>query len=166
MRTIAIALSSGLFAAAATLALAGTDARPLQPAGTLTCITNPHVGLVFGTTRAASCLLVSEGGDLRQDLAALLPGAGRDRDVTGSETLSWRVLTPDGSLRAGQIDGVFAGGMSASAVPAFQAEGRAVRLEPLPSAGAEDLNFSGPAPRLLLGTPEGRIGEVTAAGRL
>ncbi|MBY0299230.1 MAG: DUF992 domain-containing protein [Methylobacterium sp.] len=164
MRTITIALSSGLLAAAATLALAGTEARPLRPAGTLTCITNPHVGLVFGTTRAASCLLVSEGGDLRQDLGALLPGAGRDRDVTRSETLSWRVLTADGSLRAGQVDGVFAGEASAT-VPVFQAEGRPVRLEPLPSAAAEDLNFSGPAPRLLLATPERTIGEVTAAGR-
>lgn len=154
MRSIAIALSFGALATAATYAAARTGTAPAMQAGTLTCVTNPNVGLVFGTTRAAACTFVSDSGE-RREYGALFPRAGRDRDVTRSETLSWRVMTSDGSLRSSQLDGPFAAAPAAT-VPAFQAAARAVRLEPVRQEGEPGLNFADPAPRLLLGAVEGQ----------
>jgi hypothetical protein len=91
----------------------------------------------------------------RQVYGALFPRAGRDRDVTRSETLSWRVMTSDGSLRPAQLDGPFAGAPAAT-VPAFQAAARAVRLDPVRQEGDPGLNFADATPRLLLGAVAGQ----------
>ncbi|ACL56693.1 DUF992 domain-containing protein [Methylobacterium nodulans] len=150
MRSIVIALSLAALASAATLAFARTGAERMRPAGTLTCTTNPHVGLVFGTTRAATCTVVGEADGRPQDYGALFPRAGRDRDVTRSETLAWRIHTADGALRPGELEGLFSGDPAAT-LPAFRAERRAIRLEPIRPAADAGLNFAEGTPRLLLG---------------
>ncbi|MFE1599150.1 DUF992 domain-containing protein [Methylobacterium sp. ID0610] len=155
MRSIVIALSLAGLAFAASVVAArthavGTHAVGMRPAGTLTCITSPHVGLVFGTTRAATCTVVGSADGTRQAYGALFPRAGRDRDGSRSETLAWRVLTADGILRPGELAGPFTGD-PAAALPSFRAERRSIRLEPLRPAAETGLDFDGGTPRLLLG---------------
>ena len=103
MRSILVALLVGT--AAATLAYAhGVESpAPGRSAGTLTCRTNPDLGLVLGLNRGASCHLATADGQ-RQSYAALLPPGA---DGEGARTLTWHVRTADGRTRPGLLDGRF-----------------------------------------------------------
>lgn len=56
----------------ATLAASGAEARPLnkpeplRQAGTLTCVTDPSLGFIVGSTQAATCTYVSNHGRFSQ----------------------------------------------------------------------------------------------------
>ncbi|MEH3146494.1 MAG: DUF992 domain-containing protein [Methylobacterium frigidaeris] len=139
MRPLAVASAAALLAAtAAGYALARPDARPeLRTAGTLTCTTNPNLRLVLGHTGGATCTFVSSRGDLRQTYGALFSQARAPGEPTAA-TVSWQVLTADGSSRPGLLDGLFDGGAGqhGAGLPAFEARSRGVRLEPGEEAGA------------------------------
>ncbi|WP_298965430.1 DUF992 domain-containing protein [uncultured Methylobacterium sp.] len=137
MRPLVVALAASLVATAAAYALARPGPQPdWRTAGTLTCTTNPNLRLVLGHTGGATCTFVAARGDLRQTYAALFSQARGTGDPTAA-TVSWHVLTADGTAGAGRLDGLFDGGArgSATGVPAFEARSGTVRLEPGTPAG-------------------------------
>ncbi len=75
--------------------------------------------------------LVAARGDLRLTYGALFSQVRGGGEPTAA-TVSWQVLTVDGTVGAGRLDGLFDGGdrESATGVPVFEARSGAVRLEP------------------------------------
>ncbi|WP_187371370.1 DUF992 domain-containing protein [Methylobacterium oryzihabitans] len=138
MRPLALALAASLVATAAAYALARPGPQPdWQPAGTLTCTTNPNLRLVLGHTGGATCTFVAAHGDLRQTYGALF-SQGRSGGEPTAATVSWRVLTTDGTAGAGRLDGLFDGGArepGTGGLPVFEARSGTVRLEPAAPAG-------------------------------
>lgn len=140
MRSILVALLVGT--AAATLAYAhGVETpAPGRSAGTLTCRTNPDLGLVLGTNRGAACQLATADGQ-RQSYAAILPPGAEGE---GARTLTWRVSTADGRARPGLLDG------------RFTAEGAVLHgdradLAPIDAAGETGLRLAADDARVTVG---------------
>ena len=99
----------------ATLAASAAEARPLnkpaplRQAGTLTCVTDPSLGFILGSTRAATCTYVSKYGRFSQVYAGRLSRVGFDVGLTSGQLISWKISTPGGRSRSNMLNGLYSG---------------------------------------------------------
>ena len=145
MRSILIALTFGVAAASIAYAHTTDGALPMREAGTLSCRTQPELGLVFGRTPVAACtFLAAQGGAVQAYAALLAPRA--DVEVAG-RTLAWRVLTPGGTSRSGMLEGDFAPAGAGASL-----RGRTAGLDPVDASGEARLTLAAAAPQIALGS--------------
>lgn len=140
MRSLLVALTLGTAAATIAYAHGLDEAAPGRTVGSLTCRTNPDLGLVLGRTRGAACHLATADGQ-RQSYAALLPPG---TEGEGARTLTWRVTTTDGRVRPGFLDGRFSGDGTVL-------RGERAELAPIDAMGETGLRLAADDARVTLG---------------
>lgn len=104
---------AGILAGAALFASASLANAGEVKVGTLTCISQPSVGLVLGSVKVADCLYNSFDGTA-QEYTAKFTRVGPDLGVTGSETTVWSVVAP-GSSDADSLRGTYVGASAEAA---------------------------------------------------
>jgi hypothetical protein len=132
----------------ATLAASVAEARPLnkpaplRPAGTLTCVTDPSLGLIVGSTRAATCTYASNYGRFSQVYAGRLSRVGFDVGLTSGQMISWRISTPGGRSRSNMLNGLYSGSSAEATLLVgpgsqfvFNERGDRILIEPIGHTG-------------------------------
>jgi hypothetical protein len=139
----------------ATLAASTAEARPmhkpapLRQAGTLTCVTDPSLGFIVGSTRAATCTYVSNRGRFSQVYAGRVSRVGFDVGLTSGQTMVWKISTPGGRSRSNMLNGLY-GGSSAEATLlvgpgsqiVFNEQGQRMLIEPVAHSGQVGLGLA------------------------
>lgn len=151
MRSFLIATVTGLLAAGAAYAH-GLNAEPTaqQSAGILTCKTKPEATLVFGRAPVADCTFVAERGGDRQTYVALFSRTATTAELDASQTVTWRVLTKDGTVRPGVLADLFKAPSSQAAASKPELVGRAASLQLLSHSGQTSAKFALAQPRIQL----------------
>jgi hypothetical protein len=106
--------------------LSAADARtntmapmPMQQAGTLTCTIEPGIGLIIGSSRAASCTFDHPGARyFSESYSARLSRIGIDLGIMSKQSIKWSVFTPGGEAHPGMLSGIHSGSSSEAAIVA------------------------------------------------
>jgi hypothetical protein len=137
---VALAVPSALPAAAQT---------PGTNVGTLTCRTDPSIGLLIGSRQRMACRFAPSGRYPSEAYVGLMNSIGLDIGITAGGVMAWGVLAPGTGPMRGRLAGTYVGASGAIGVGVgiganllFGGTGRSIALQPVSVEGSVGINLS------------------------
>ncbi len=121
----------------------------MQQAGTLSCMVEQGVGMVVGSSRAATCIFDHPGDhSYSQTYNAKLSRIGLDVGVMPKQAMRWAVYTPGGLAEPGLLTGAHPGNSAEAAIGvgdggkvAFADSGRPIMFQQMNAPMAIGVSF-------------------------
>jgi len=89
----------------------------MQQAGTLSCMVQSGVGMIVGSSRAATCTFDHPGeNNFSETYNAKLSRVGIDVGLMPKQAMRWAIYTPGGVAQPGMLAGVHGGQSSEAAI--------------------------------------------------
>jgi len=116
--------------------------------GVLECLSNPSVGAIVGSVRTMACVFKPTSGP-EQHYSGTRARIGLDVGVQAGAAIAWAVFAPTNQLRAGELQGTYAGvsadiaaGLGVGANALVGGSGNTVALQPLSVEGQVGINVA------------------------
>jgi hypothetical protein len=100
----------GLFSASLLLCVSSLPASSAAfRAGTLTCMSNPRIGLIIGSRQTLRCVFRLRNGSRQYIYEGTVRRIGLDLGITPSSALVWRVFARNSQVGRGTLRGNYVG---------------------------------------------------------